>query len=384
MRLALNNHIRFWDVRRQGDTLLFCTSIQGFKNLKPAIKKARCRIRITQKKGLPFLFFRYRKRTLFAGGSLLFCIGLYILCSFVWLIEVVGNERIDTTAIVTCLEDAGYEVGMFKGKLDLREAEKVLMNAYPEIVWVGIAFEGTKLQVQVSESVPKPTIYQAGAPSDMLAKRDALITYAVADKGMPCVKVGDAVKKGEVLITGKIPLEVVEGGHYLTESIGKVEGKTAYYLEATCPLTETKKHYQNDVATSYHIKLFNLEIPLWQSKKTFQHFDELFTINQLQLTEKLPLPFYFEKHEKVAYIPETVTIEDEKAQEHLVRDLFDQLYASIGKEAKVLKHQVSYEKAEEAWYATLIVIAEEPIGYYEAIPVEEQVVLPTQTQEGVN
>lgn len=373
IRLAVSNHVVLWKVVRRKDKLYLHTTIQGFKRLKPYAQKARCRLRITEKKGMPFLTFKYRKRWIFAIGSILFAIGIYILASFVWLVDVAGNERLDTSELITTLETAGYTTGKLKGSLDLRQAEKVLMNTYPEIVWAGIEFEGTKMVVQVSESIPKPEVYEKGAPCDLIAKRDTLITSIVTDKGMPKVKVGDTVKKGEVLISGSIPLEDEHGTIYVTESIGKVKGKTGYSLKATLPLQRIQKDYTNEVATSYSVKFFNTKLSLYNNKKTFENYDTLVTINQLRLTDAFPLPFYFEKNQKVAYNPVQVRVDEEEAKDKLLGALHDKLREEMGENAIVVKQEIIYTRNEDYLAAELNVIAEEDIAVKHPL-----------TDEGVN
>ncbi|MGL4799886.1 MAG: sporulation protein YqfD [Cellulosilyticaceae bacterium] len=383
IRLVVSNHIFLWKVVERDGKLYMHTTIDGFKRMKPYAHKSRCRMKILKKKGLPFLSFRYRKRWLFGIGSLLFAIGLYTLCSFVWLVDVTGNDRLQTTDVIQVLSKEGYGVGKLKGSLDLRQAEKVLMNAYPEIVWVGIQFEGTKMVVQVSESVLKPPTKEKGAPCDLVAKRDTLITYIVADTGMPKVKVGDTVKKGEVLISGSIPLQDEQSSLYFTESRGVVKGKTGYSLKATMPLTKIHKVYENEVATSYRIKLFETVIPIYTSKKAYTTYDTLVTANQLRLTDMFPLPFYFEKVQKVPYKATYKEVTEEEAKDQLLGALYDELRSMLGKDAVILKQEMLYTEEDGQMLAELNVIVEESVSIRQPLTNENTMLPESGETEGV-
>ena len=186
LNLALHHHIPMWDVKQEGNKVRFKTSIEAFKRMKPDLKKSRCRVKVVGKKGFPFIANRYKKRRLFVGGILIFVIMLWILSSFVWLVEAEGATRISSMDIIKCLEEKGYESGKLKNKMNLREAETYLLQHYPDIVWTGITYEGTRMVVRVAESVPKPEMSEKNEkPKMLVAKRDALITYIAVEKGNP-------------------------------------------------------------------------------------------------------------------------------------------------------------------------------------------------------
>ena len=54
-------------------------SIKGFKHLRPVARKTRCRVRIVEKRGLPFIVSRYKERKTFVLGLAVFVV-LFILC----------------------------------------------------------------------------------------------------------------------------------------------------------------------------------------------------------------------------------------------------------------------------------------------------------------
>ena len=70
MNLAIRHQNTFWNIKRKDGKIYLSTTIEGFKRLKPYAKKARCRMRIVEKRGLPFLTFRYRKRVMFRSARL--------------------------------------------------------------------------------------------------------------------------------------------------------------------------------------------------------------------------------------------------------------------------------------------------------------------------
>ncbi|MGL6174276.1 MAG: sporulation protein YqfD [Cellulosilyticaceae bacterium] len=386
MNLALKTGISFWNVENKEGKLYLCTTIKGFKALKPYAQKSRCRLKIVKKIGLPFISFRYRKRSLLAGGGFVFVILLYILTSFVWLIEVEGNSRISETDIINTLTQEGYGVGRLKNNLDLRDAEQKLIQTYPDITWTGVKFEGTKLLIQVAETVPKPKMHDETMPCHLVAKRDALITYIATDKGMPQVKKGDTVRKGETLVSGEITLQDEAMTKQYTHAKAQVKGRTFYALQAQVPLYKTNKNYTQNISKKYSIRLFNKKIPLYHQKKALEQFDTLLTVNQFKITELFPLPFYFEKEERVEYIPEVVSISEEEAQDKLEGILHDELMEMLSSDGQILDKEVVYRQDGQMLIGELHAVVQEDIVEIKEIT-EEEIQMNSQNQEqskGVN
>lgn len=367
MNLILHHHIRIWDAHYKNGKLYFKTRIDNFKRLKPYAKKSKSHLCIVKKKGLPFLCFRYRKRSVLVLGVLIFVMGLYSLSSFVWLVEVTGNKNLQDIDIIQCLDEAGYRTGKLKGKMNLRQAEHILVNAYSEIVWAGIEFKGTKMLVQIAETVPKPKMCEDTFACNLIAKRDALITYIATDKGMPMVKRGDTVTRGSVLVSGQMKLEDEQGTLYYTHSEAKIKAKTGYTLQARLPLTKIQKIYTNRVSKKWHMRIFDHKFSLWNQKASYEKYDTLITSHQLKLTRLFPLPFYLEKEERVEYIPHNEEINKVLAKDILEGALHDYLRAHISKDAQILKQEIHYTKSQNELIAIFNVIVEEDITEVQAI-----------------
>ncbi len=363
INLAVNNHIYLWDIQEKDHKIYFKTSIQDFKRLKPYGKKTRCRFKIKLKQGVPFVAHKYKKRKMFTMGSIIFILILWVLTSFVWLVEVEGNKRINSLDIIKALEQKGYGTGSLKAKLHLRDAEAYLINLYPDIIWVGIKFEGTRMVVQVAESVPKPENKDVNVPCNIIAKRDALITYIATHKGMPLVKKGDTVKKGELLVSGQMQLSPDDPTIYYTPSKAIIRGKTNYSAKGTIPLQKLTKDYTDNVRKKYSLKVFNRIVPLYNQKVPFQHFDRVITNNQLRVTKLFPLPFALEVEERVEYIPKTTEISEQDAKDELVAKLWGEMSSYLSESAVVQYREVFFTKTENSVSATINIIVEEDIGY---------------------
>lgn len=370
LNLVTYHGIELWDVQRIGECIRFCTLIPNFKAMKQDVHKTKVHLRIVGKKGLPFFTYRYKKRKLFLIGMGIFAMMLWILSSFIWLVEVEGNTRINSMDIISVLEVNGYGTGKFKGEMNLREAEAILLKQYSDIIWVGIDYEGTRMVVRVAESVLPPKMnVEEGTPSSLISKRDALITYIAVEKGKPMVKVGDIVKKGDVLVSGEMPRGEEDPSLYYTTAKAVIRGKTIYSITKTIHLEEIKKQYLDEVSKTYILKLFNKPFTLYSQKNSTSHYDTMYTLHQLQITKLFPLPFGIEVQSRISYEPSYYTLTEEEAKDQLLSAMWQEISLSLDHQAKVLKREAYFNAVEGMVTGVLYVIADEEISY----PVETSI-----------
>ena len=94
LNLCSNHDILIWDLCQQGDVYYFKISVEGFRCLKPLLKKSGTHIRIMGKSGIPFFFFRYRKRKILFAGIVVCMALLFALSRFIWKININGNDSV--------------------------------------------------------------------------------------------------------------------------------------------------------------------------------------------------------------------------------------------------------------------------------------------------
>ena len=332
--------------------------------MKQDAHKAKCRLRIIHKKGLPFVTYRYKRRKLFVIGIGLFMMLLWLFSSFVWLIEVEGNQRINSIDIIHTLEENGYCTGKLKSMMNLRMAEALVLKEYPDVIWVGIDYEGTRLVVRLTESVLPPQMNeQSITPYSLVAKRDALVTYIAVEKGKPMVRVGDVVKKGDMLVSGKMPLGEEDESLYYTTAKANVRGKTVYRVTQTIQKRQVRKAYNEEVRKVYRFKCFDKSIPFFASKKIEGEYDTLHTLHQLRLTKLFPLPFAIEVQSQIGYEPTYFELSAKEAEEALLSAMWKTVSQYLDKEARILKREAFFKEESQQVTGILYVAVDEEIGY---------------------
>jgi similar to stage IV sporulation protein len=149
--MAAFKGIYLWDVERTGGGVELNVSIRGFRMLRGCARKTKCRTKIIQKNGLPFILHRYRKRKLLMGGVLFFLLGLFALSSFIWRIDIKGNENLRHDTVMAFLDEQGLRTGALKFQLDDRELQQAILNNFPEVGWADVHTRGTRTTILIAE-----------------------------------------------------------------------------------------------------------------------------------------------------------------------------------------------------------------------------------------
>ena len=122
INICISKNILLWNIKRKKSTILYANiSIKDYKRLKEVVRKTKSKVNIESKKGLPFIFHKYRKRKIFIGFFILILIGLITTSNFIWNIEVKGNTNVNKEEIIEALNQNGLKIGTNKNKINTNQ-----------------------------------------------------------------------------------------------------------------------------------------------------------------------------------------------------------------------------------------------------------------------
>lgn len=260
INLCRINNIKIWDIRNiVKGVIRFKINISEFKKLRTIAKKTKCKVCIKEKKGIYFTLFKYRKRKLIFIFLFLIIVFSIAFSTFIWEIDVVGNQNLSKEEIILGLKSSGLYIGKNKIGLDKKEIVNEFRAHELELSWVGIEIDGTKAIVKVVEKtrIEEKNIQQTN-PGDIVATKSGVITKIVAENGTSKYKALDYVNKGNVLIEGKVY-------DRNQELIGEVPAKgyarvdNIYTFEREYLYCEIKKEYTNKKRTTFGITINSKE-----------------------------------------------------------------------------------------------------------------------------
>ncbi len=246
VNMATFRGIYLWNIQPKGSAVQMNVSIKGYSLLKECAEKTGCQYDIVCQYGLPAFFKKYKKRKILAFGMLFFVAALYTLSSFLWTVEVEGNERIQTEDLLAACEKMGMSPGTLKWTISTDNITEGLLETFADISWVSVSMKGTNALIKLVETIPQPEMIDKTTPSNLIAKKDSVIQSITVEVGTPMVQSGDVVKKGALLISSEVIIaagEEAEVGREYVHARGTILGKVWYTLEEKVALQNTEKKY---------------------------------------------------------------------------------------------------------------------------------------------
>ena len=350
--------IFLWNLKRSKTTIIYANvSIKDFKKLKPIAQKTKCKIKIKSKKGLLFIFNKYKKRKIFVIGLAMVLITIFTLSKFIWNIEVIGNEKINADEIIQIANENNLKIGKFKNKVDTKKIINKLRLERDDIAWIGIEIKGTNAIIKIVESIPKPNIIDDEEFCNIVATKDAIIKKISAQNGTPVVKEGEIVKKGTVLIAGW--LEGKYTGTRYVHATGSVQGKVWYTQKERIYFKQQKKEQTGNVENKYSLNINNFKINFNKGVSKFKNYDTIETNKKVKLFSNFYLPIELIKitNTEVNITDITYTLEEaknigiEKAKQELnnkIENLNNILSIQINdsQTSEYIEVEVTYEMLE--------------------------------------
>ena len=260
--MCARRSVIIWDAVRVSDSVIhFKISIRGFKLLRHIAPKTGCRIHIIAKRGLPSILHRYRQRKWFVIGLLSFAAVMVSLNQFVWEIEVVGNERVQTAEIKEKLSECGLKKGAYRGSVDEKRLKNEMLVKCPSLAWLWADKDGSRVIVEVKEKPPEPVMFDPDEYCNIISKKDAIIEAMVVRRGVPCVKAGDTVLEGDMLISGAVESERGIEPRFV-QADAEVYARVWYERSRAFSTIYVKKTETGRIEKKHKLRIFGLEIKL--------------------------------------------------------------------------------------------------------------------------
>ena len=259
-----------------------CLFLKDVFCLKNCVRGAGVRLRICERRGLPFFLRRNQKRWYAAAGFFSFFLLLYIMSLFLWDIHFQGNYHYSADTLVRYLDMQNIKYGMKKKNVDCEALEAGMREAFPQITWVSARIEGTRLILNIQEGIIQKEINSNTSPCNLIADKDGVITDMIVRRGIPVKKPGDSCKKGELLVSGEL--------HIMNDS-QEVLRKEYVHADADIFISRQISYYQE-----FPLK-YRTEIPAGKKKKEmyfrFGHWylglHPALHTGQKRITEEIPL-----------------------------------------------------------------------------------------------
>lgn len=289
INICRNKKITIWNLKRNGEIKLdFNIGINDFKKVTKIAKQTKCKIKIKRKRGLPFIFNKYKKRKVFFIFLIILVVILIVLSNFIWNIEIIEDSENKADNIYQDLVESGLKIGIPKSKINTKEIINKTRLKRDDVAWIGIELKGTNAVVKIVKSTAKPEIVNDEDYCNIVSDKQGVITKINAQNGTAAVKVGDTVNIGTTLINGW--MEGKFTGIRYVHAKGNIQAKVWYTKNKIILYNTTERTETGNIENKYKIKFNNFEINFSKRLSKFKIYDTIEAEKKIKIFKDFYLP----------------------------------------------------------------------------------------------
>lgn len=274
INMALTRGIYIWDIKWHGEYLHLRVRSSAFKAFQSIADENGYELEIIAQRGLPFYKTIMKRRMGLLGGAVIFVLALYLLSSFIWFIEVDGNNQVDAKKITASAAHNGVYIGAAKWNFSCNAVEEAMLRELSQLSYVQCDVRGVKAKIKVVEKIVPDD--EVTGPCHIVAAKDGVIDDILVLDGQAIVKIGQVVGKGDILISGivfpsipyameeTVPPPVIDP--YLVRARGTVKARTWYEGYGECPLKVESQVFTGRETSTIYFKTPWKQITLKKSK----------------------------------------------------------------------------------------------------------------------
>lgn len=242
-------------------TLRFRIRRKDHKTLSALSEKRGETLKVLRKYGLYWAGKRLLSRPVLLLGIAFFLALVLYLPSRVWFVKVEGNLTVPTRRILAAAEESGIRFGASRRNVRSEKMKNALLSAVPELQWAGVNTSGCVATISVRERTDTQTAGKEWEVTSIVAARDGYILSGTVTRGNALFQVGQAVKEGQVLISGYTDCGICIQA---TRAEGEILAQTNHVLEAVTPSQWILRGEKTDIHRSYSLLLGKKRINLWK------------------------------------------------------------------------------------------------------------------------
>lgn len=297
INLCTQKRIGIFDVRYINSHIEAKIAPKSFGRLRSVARKTGVKINVINKSGIPFILLRNRHRVGLMAGAIFFALFMLIMNRFLWCIDSSGSEKFSKEQIIEVAQSIGIKPGVFLPSFDEKKAAREIYKYFDgELSWVSVNIKGSMAFIEVRDT-KVPQSVEDESPCNIIADFDGVILSDETLSGIKNISKGNAVKKGDLLISGVIENEDSSTVYYKAKGIFTATHKTSYKAETSYD----KKRFAYKNSQSYIcLHLFGLNIPI-KLKSIAEDNCDIFSYTFYLRFANINLPFGFTRVFGVEY-----------------------------------------------------------------------------------
>jgi len=361
INICTNRKLLIWNLKRKNVVeLCLNIGIKDFKKLSDIARRTNCKVRIINKKGIPFLLYKYKKRKIFAIFLLIIVIMIFISSMYVWNIDIYIQDNESIENIQEDLQKLGLKQGIKKNKIDTDKIINDIRLNRNDIAWIGIDIEGTNVKVKIVKAKEQPEIISNKDYCDIIAKKSGTISKITAQNGTAVVKVGDIVNTGDILIKGIMEGKYTEPRQ--VHSLGVVEAEIVYSKTKEIYFEQEIYNQTGKKENKYEINFNNKKVKLYKNISKYEFYITEVNQKKIKISKNFYLPISITKRTNLEQTKEVKEYSLEEAIEIATKDLAKDFENELSNKESIIDKNVKTIQKEDSVIVTLVYKVIEEIG----------------------
>lgn len=239
----------------------FDSSAENYSKVKDLVENTGGQIKLIRTTGLGTIIDKLKKRPVFIT-FLIFILGLTLMIpNWIFFVQVEGNTNVPTNLILEVADKVGVGFGAYRRGIRSEKIKNSMCSLIPELSWVGINTKGCVATISVREGEPVKEKEDTNKVCSIVASRDGVISELTVLRGNPLCKVGSAVKKGDVLISGYTDSGLLIRGEAAS---GEVFARTQHHFPAVIDSNAMVRQSKKEEKRTYWFFVGKKLIKLWK------------------------------------------------------------------------------------------------------------------------
>lgn len=366
INLTVRKRIPIWDTARRNGRAYASMYNRDYRRIRPDARKAKARLRILKRRGLPVLIHRYRGRVGLAIGALMFALTVFVMSQFIWSVEITGIDRISQTEIQEDLRQEGFFVGAFKPAMDFDEISRNVMIRNKDVGWMAINVTGSYASVEIKEEQLPPAVENIYDPCNIKASCDAVIVRSEVREGKMLLTEGSGVVKDQLLVSGVI--EDALGGVSFVHADAVIEAKTVHRATFECGTAQQKACFTGTIHERKTLCFLGADLPLSLVSPPSSLYAERTEREYLRLLD-VNIPVGMEREYLYGFEKRTVQYDETEARA-VLQDRSSLYEAFVLSDCSVYDREYRYSMNEEKCLLDVTYYCVEDIAYQSPIYLE--------------
>lgn len=383
---AVAKGIILWNLQRCGGKFLATMSTKDFWKCQSLAEKTSTNVNPKSFHGMPVFWEKIKKRPLLPIGALIFVIGMILITSFIWQIDIEGTDRIDNTEIISFLERQGFSVGNPRRGVAYRQIESMLMLEFEDIAWVSLSITGTRALIRITETIYHQPLASPYDAQDIVASKDGIIVYMATSAGTPLFRPGDVVAAGETIVSGQLNIETAEEGLIATQyiqALAEIWARVYYTMEFNIPLTYTEKNFTGRSQRIYNITIGNQSFHIPHSAHNFVYYEVIENHRQINIGQDFPLPLAATVTTYYELMPNIRSRSPELAKELAEEFMSRRIVEELGDDPDIIQKQTNFTQSERELVVEVFLTVIERIDQTQELVPEEFLEVPEEPAQEI-